>query len=78
MPNVKAKIYKVPAVETAKKAFGENLFANIIILGALTRITRIISVESMERSIRESVPEKTLEANLNAFRKGLQLAQKPF
>ncbi len=73
VPEVKAKMYRVPAVETAKKAFGESLFANMVILGALTKITQIVSVEPVEKSIKESVSEKTLEANLNAFRKGLQL-----
>lgn len=73
IPEVKAKIFRVPAVETAKKAFGESLFANMIILGALTKITQIVSVESLEKSIRESVSERTLETNINAFRKGLQL-----
>lgn len=73
IPKVKAKTFKVPAVETAKKVFGESLFANMVILGALTKITQLVSVESMEKSIRESVSEKTLETNLNAFRKGLQL-----
>ncbi|MEM2465766.1 MAG: 2-oxoacid:acceptor oxidoreductase family protein [Candidatus Bathyarchaeia archaeon] len=73
IPEVKAKIFRVPAVETAKKAFGESLFANMIILGALTKITQIVSVESLEKSVRESVSERTLETNINAFRKGLQL-----
>jgi 2-oxoglutarate ferredoxin oxidoreductase subunit gamma len=73
IPEVKAKTYKVPAVETARKAFGESLFANMVILGTLVKITQMVSVGSMERSIRESVSEKTLETNLNAFRKGLQL-----
>ncbi len=73
IPKVEAKTYNVPAVETAKKAFGESLFANMIILGTLIKITRIVSVESMERSIKESFSEKTLETNLNAFRKGSQL-----
>jgi 2-oxoglutarate ferredoxin oxidoreductase subunit gamma len=73
IPEVKAKTYKVPAVETARKAFGESLFANMVILGAFTKITQIVGVESMEKSIKESVSEKTLEVNLNAFRKGLQL-----
>ncbi|MEM3769824.1 MAG: 2-oxoacid:acceptor oxidoreductase family protein [Candidatus Bathyarchaeia archaeon] len=72
-PEVKAKTFKVPAVETARKTFGENLFANMVILGALVKITQVVSVESMEMSIRESVSEKTLETNLNAFKKGLQL-----
>ena len=36
-------------------------------------MTQIVGVESMEKSIKESVSEKTLKVNLNAFRKGLQL-----
>lgn len=73
IPEVKAKVYKVPVSETSKKAFGETLFANMIILGVLAKVTGVVSVESLERSIRESVPEKTIEINLNAFRKGLEL-----
>jgi|GEM_PF-5691046 len=41
--------------------------------GAFTKMTQIVGVESMEKSIKESVSEKTLEEDLNAFRKGLQL-----
>jgi len=75
IPETKVKVFKVPATETAKKIFGDSLFANMVILGALTKITKIASEESMEKSIRESVAEKTIEANINAFKKGLQLAQ---
>jgi 2-oxoglutarate ferredoxin oxidoreductase subunit gamma len=59
--------------ETAKKAFGETMYANIVMLGAFTKITRLVSEQSMERTIRENVPTETVEKNVDAFRKGLQL-----
>jgi 2-oxoglutarate ferredoxin oxidoreductase subunit gamma len=74
VPETKAKVFKVPAIETAKKIFKDSLFANMVILGALTKITKIVSEEFMEKSIRDSVSEKTIEININAFNKGLQLA----
>jgi 2-oxoglutarate ferredoxin oxidoreductase subunit gamma len=73
IPETKAKIFKIPMTETAKKTFGESLYANMIMLGALTKITSVASEESMEKAIKDSVPERTVETNLNAYRKGLQL-----
>jgi 2-oxoglutarate ferredoxin oxidoreductase subunit gamma len=67
-----AKVFKIPATEIAKKTFGASIYANMIMLGALTKITRMVSKEAMERAIKESVPEKTVEANVNAFKKGLE------
>jgi len=69
----KAKVYKVPITETAKKAFGEALFANMVMLGVFTKITKIVRPQSMEKSIEENVSAKTVETNINAFKAGLQL-----
>jgi Pyruvate/2-oxoacid:ferredoxin oxidoreductase gamma subunit len=42
-------------------------------LGAFTRITGLVSTEAMEKTIRENVSKKTIEANIKAFQKGLAL-----
>jgi 2-oxoglutarate ferredoxin oxidoreductase subunit gamma len=73
MPETKASVHKLPLTETAKKAFGEAMYANMVMLGALTKITRLVSEHSMEKTIGESVPPRTVENNVGAFRKGLQL-----
>jgi 2-oxoglutarate ferredoxin oxidoreductase subunit gamma len=73
IPETKARVHKLPLTETAKKAFGETMYANIVMLGAFTKITRLVSEQSMERTIRENVPTETVEKNVDAFRKGLQL-----
>lgn len=72
VPQTKAKVFKVPATQIAKEEFGNAMFANMVMLGALTKVTKIVSEKSMEKSIKETVQQKTVEANLNAFRKGLQ------
>ena len=73
IPETKARIYKIPITETAKKTSGEALYANMVMLGALIRITKLVSKKAIEKTIRESVSEKTVETNIIAFRKGLQL-----
>ena len=73
IPETKARIHRLPIAETAKKAFGDLLFANMVMLGAFTKITEIVTIQSMEKTIRENVSSKTVEKNMNAFTKGLQL-----
>lgn len=73
MPETKAKVYKIPITETAKKTFGEAMYANMVMLGAFMKITSLVSPQAMEKTIRENVSAKTIENNVNAFNKGLQL-----
>ncbi len=73
IPETKVKTFKIPITETARKIFGESIYANMVMLGALTKITKVVSKEALEKAIRESVPENTIEANVNAFKKGLEL-----
>jgi len=72
IPETKAEVYKVPATETAQKTFGASLYANMVMLGALAKITNLVSVEALEKAIKESVPPKTVETNITALKKGLQ------
>lgn len=73
IPETNPKVYKIPMTETAKKTFGDTIYANMIMLGVFVKITNLVTVQSMENTIRENVSAKTVETNLNAFRKGLQL-----
>ncbi|MCJ7468991.1 2-oxoacid:acceptor oxidoreductase family protein, partial [Candidatus Bathyarchaeota archaeon] len=68
-----AEVHKIPMTETAKKQFGEAIYANMIMLGSFTKITGLVTVHSMEKTIEENVSPRTLETNIAAFRKGLQL-----
>jgi 2-oxoglutarate ferredoxin oxidoreductase subunit gamma len=73
IPETRAKVYKVSITETCKKMFGEVTYANMIMLGVLTKLTKLVSGETVEKVIEEVVPSKTLSANLKAFEKGQEL-----
>jgi 2-oxoglutarate ferredoxin oxidoreductase subunit gamma len=74
IPEVRVKILGIQATETAEKSFGQRLYANMIMLGALTKAARLVTQEAMEEAIRESVPERAADANVEAYRKGIELA----
>jgi len=73
IPETKATTHKIPITETAKKAFKETIYANMVMLGALVKATGIVNPDALEKTIRENISEKTIETNVNAFKKGLEL-----
>ena len=73
IPEAKAEVHKIPFTETAKKAFGEVIYANIIMLGVLVKITGIVTEQAIERALTEIMPKKMVATNKRAFHKGLQL-----
>lgn len=70
VPKTEARVYKIPATETAKKTFGENMYANMIMLGALAKTSNLASKQAIEKAIKETASEKTIGTNIKAFRKG--------
>jgi len=73
IPPAKAAILRFPATETAKRMFGDGLYANMIMLGALLKEFQLVRTESVEEAIRKSAVKKNVETNLDAFREGLRL-----
>jgi len=73
VPPTNAKVVRFPATETAKRMFGDGLYANMVMLGALLHTSRLVQAESVEEAIRASTAKKYSETNLNAFREGLRL-----
>jgi len=70
VPKTYARIFKVPATETAENFCGGKLYANLVMLGALIEITKVVSEGSVESAIRDSVAEKAVVINFQAFKKG--------
>jgi len=73
IPPTNAKVVRFPATETAKRMFGDGLYANMIMLGALLQVCGLVAAESVEGAIRGSTTKKNLETNLDAFRDGLRV-----
>ena len=65
-------LYCIDATNIAEKDFGRSLFANIIMLGALTAVTNVIDLQDLENALSGNVPDKTLDTNRQALRKGYE------
>ena len=74
--DVRARKLVFPLARTAERELGSPGLINMVALGALVGSTGLVSVNSMERAISESVGERYLEADLKAFRAGLRLASR--
>jgi len=65
--------FKAPATKTAAEKIGLSIVANIVMIGAITKATKVISEEAARKSITESVPPGTEKKNLAAFEAGMEL-----
>ena len=68
------KLYKAPVTRTADEKIGMRIVANIVMIGAITRITKVVSEEAARKAVAESVPPGTEDINLSAFEAGAALA----
>jgi 2-oxoglutarate ferredoxin oxidoreductase subunit gamma len=68
-------VYEAPATMTAINDIGLKIVANIVMVGAITKITKVISKEAAMKAIEASVPKGTEEKNIKAFEAGYALAE---
>ncbi|MCS7386554.1 MAG: pyruvate ferredoxin oxidoreductase [Candidatus Methanomethylicota archaeon] len=69
------KLYRVPATRIAEQ-LGRRIVANIVMLGAFSAITGIVSLDALKKSILDSVPRGTEELNLKAVEEGWAFGSK--
>ncbi len=67
------KVYEAPATKTANDEIGLKIVANIVMVGAITKITGVISKNAAIEAIKDSVPAGTEEKNIKAFEAGYNL-----
>lgn len=67
------KVYSYPITQIAEEKIGRKIVANIIALGAIERLSQIVSPESIINAIRARVPKGTEETNIAAFKYGQEL-----
>lgn len=66
-------VYEAPATQTAVDDIGLKIVANIVMVGAIVKVTKVISKEAAIKSIESSVPKGTEEKNIKAFEAGYNL-----
>ena len=64
----------VPLVRLAREKVGKAIVANIVALGVIVRLSRVVSEEAVEEAILARVPRGTEELNRKAYRVGLEIA----
>jgi len=70
-PVFSGKTFGMPFVRWAKEETGRPQPANVLALGVVARITGVVSVESVQRAVNETVPAGTAEVNSKALARGL-------
>ncbi len=61
--------YHIPATRFAEE-LGNTMMANIVMLGFLSAVSDVVSVESLRKAVLSSVPPHTKEKNEKAFERG--------
>ena len=65
---------KIPITRLAVEQCGRKLFANIVALGALVRITGIVSFETIQQAVANRVPPHTIDQTKKALQVGWDAA----
>ena len=73
VPKVKGKVYELDITRAAKNELGKTLFSNIVALGAVVAVTKVVSEESLEKAVLNRVPAGTEEKNKKALAVGKAL-----
>lgn len=69
------EVIKIPAQKVAEEV-GSKKIANMVLLGALVERTKIVSMESLLKALKEHGKEQFYEMNKKALEKGAEYARK--
>ena len=68
-------IFKIPILETAATKLNKPMVANIIALGVIYQVTKVVSKESLVKAVLARVPKGTEELNRVALNEGFSLIE---
>lgn len=71
------EVFEIPAMQIAEE-LGAGIAMNMVVAGSLQHLSGLITSEQLIAAIRETVPEKYLEVNLRAARRGMEYAQQQY
>ena len=69
------KHYSIPATRIAEE-LGKKLVLNIVMMGFMTAVTKLLDPEAMQKAVTASVPKGTEDLNLRAFERGYKFGVK--
>jgi 2-oxoglutarate ferredoxin oxidoreductase subunit gamma len=68
---------RIPATDLARDEFQNERMANMILLGALVRVTGVVTLDSLMTALQKNLPQRRhhlLEPNRKALQKGWNIA----
>lgn len=76
IPPVDGLIYNLPITVTAREQAGREMVANVVALGAMARITGVVSHQSLTEALLSRIPKGTEKLNKRALELGWQLGDR--
>ncbi len=66
------RVVPVPAMRTAD-GLGSRMVSNMVMLGALAEVSKVVTLDALESALRDLVPERTIEINTLGLHRGAAL-----
>lgn len=70
VPALCKNVIAVPITKLAKEELGRDLFANIIALGTVVKVSQAVTFDALEQAVLARVPKGTEESNRKALALG--------
>jgi 2-oxoglutarate ferredoxin oxidoreductase subunit gamma len=74
VPMGKYQLYRLPIIEIARTRLGKVIVANIVALGVIVGLTKVVSIEAIKKALFSKIPKGTERLNLSALEAGVELA----
>lgn len=68
-------VFKFPITKVAKDVTGKTLSANIVALGVINELFKLVSPEKLEEAVRMRVPKASVVDNIKALNEGIRLTR---
>ena len=65
----------IPFTQIAREKVGKDLVANMVALGAVGYLIKLVALKSLKAALKARVPTGTVEMNLKAFDAGVEAAK---
>lgn len=71
---LKNKVFAMPIIDAAARILGKPMVTNIVALGALVEVTKLVSHGALEAAVLKRVPKGTEDLNRKALALGIEIA----
>jgi len=69
----KWRVIKLPISRRVEEVLGTRLPANVAMLGIFSKITGIVTIDALEKAVREAVKHKYIDLNVRALHLGYNM-----